>query len=105
MRTAHGHLAVRAVGSVARTAYPPGMKSSTLAGPSPQLSHSRPIAAGVSIGHVHLKVAHLERAITFYRDVAKADIALSEGQQGKITEPVQELVNLLTKSRGTLKSR
>lgn len=30
---------------------------------------SRPIAAGVSIGHVHLKVANLERAIRFYADV------------------------------------
>lgn len=32
-------------------------------------SHPRPIAAGVSIGHIHLKVANLERAIAFYRDV------------------------------------
>jgi catechol 2,3-dioxygenase len=30
---------------------------------------ARPIAAGVSIGHIHLKVADLERAIAFYRDV------------------------------------
>jgi catechol 2,3-dioxygenase len=29
----------------------------------------RPIAAGVSIGHVHLKVADLERAIAFYSGV------------------------------------
>jgi catechol 2,3-dioxygenase len=28
-----------------------------------------PIAAGVRIGHVHLKVADLERALGFYRDV------------------------------------
>lgn len=30
---------------------------------------SRPIAAGTRIGHVHLKVADLERALTFYCDV------------------------------------
>lgn len=29
----------------------------------------RPIDAGVTIGHVHLKVADLERALGFYRDV------------------------------------
>ncbi len=28
-----------------------------------------PIAAGVRIGHVHLKVADLDRALTFWRDV------------------------------------
>ena len=30
---------------------------------------SRPIDPGVTIGHVHLKVADLERALGFYRDV------------------------------------
>ena len=30
---------------------------------------SQPIDSGVTIGHVHLKVADLERAIGFYRDV------------------------------------
>ena len=69
MRTAHGCLAVRAVGSASRAGYPPGMKSSTLAGASPQLSQFPSIATGVSIGHVHLKVANLDRAIAFYRDV------------------------------------
>jgi catechol 2,3-dioxygenase len=29
----------------------------------------RPIASGASIGHIHLKVADLERAIAFYGDV------------------------------------
>ena len=29
----------------------------------------RPIAAGTRVGHVHLKVADLERALGFYRDV------------------------------------
>ncbi|HEX9582127.1 MAG TPA: VOC family protein [Gemmatimonadales bacterium] len=30
---------------------------------------ARPIDSGVTIGHVHLKVADLERALGFYRDV------------------------------------
>lgn len=45
------------------------MKSTALASEGAYLSTSRPIAAGVSIGHIHLKVANLERAIAFYRDV------------------------------------
>lgn len=32
-------------------------------------SNARPIAAGVKIGHVHLKVADLDRALGFYCDV------------------------------------
>jgi catechol 2,3-dioxygenase len=32
-------------------------------------STTRPIAPGVQIGHVHLKVAELDRALAFYRDV------------------------------------
>jgi len=49
--------------------YPPGMKSTVYATPKEASSHSRPIAAGASIGHIHLKVGKLERAIAFYRDV------------------------------------
>ena len=45
------------------------MKSIALDIPSPGLSQMRPIAPGVSIGHVHLKVGNLSRAIAFYRDV------------------------------------
>ena len=45
------------------------MKSAAFAAPKEQASNLRPIATGVSIGHVHLKVANLERAIAFYRDV------------------------------------
>lgn len=45
------------------------MKSTARDIPGPELPQTRPIAAGVSIGHVHLKVADLERAIAFYRDV------------------------------------
>lgn len=45
------------------------MKSTAFASSRVRASHSRPIAAGASIGHIHLKVADLERAIAFYRDV------------------------------------
>lgn len=36
----------------------------------PNLLHSsRPVAAGTRIGHVHLKVADLDRALAFYEGV------------------------------------
>ncbi len=44
------------------------MKSNALNISSPGPVGARPIA-GMSIGHVHLKVADLERAVAFYRDV------------------------------------
>lgn len=69
MRTAHGHTPVCAVGSRLCREYPTVMKSTTLDAPSAGPAPTRPIASGVTIGHVHLKVANLERAIAFYRDV------------------------------------
>jgi catechol 2,3-dioxygenase len=46
------------------------MKATTLAMPKGKSTRpSRPVAAGTSIGHIHLKVADLERAIAFYADV------------------------------------
>src|SRR5687768_18157857 len=46
------------------------MKAKTVATPNGKpAGSSRPIAAGVSIGHIHLKVANLERAIEFYTGV------------------------------------
>ena len=42
---------------------------------------SRGIDPGVSIGHVHLKVADLERAIRFYRDVLGFDVTQRYGSQ------------------------
>ena len=44
-------------------------------------SHSRPIHPGVRIGHVHLKVADLERAIAFYRDVLGFELTQRYGSQ------------------------
>jgi catechol 2,3-dioxygenase len=45
------------------------MKSTAFATTKEQSSRSRPISAGVSIGHIHLKVSNLDRAIGFYADV------------------------------------
>ena len=42
---------------------------------------ARPIDSRVRIGHVHLKVADLERALTFYRDVLGFEVTQRYGQQ------------------------
>jgi catechol 2,3-dioxygenase len=42
---------------------------------------TRPIPAGTRIGHVHLKVADLERALGFYRDVLGFQIKARYGDQ------------------------
>lgn len=39
--------------------------------------HGPPIDPGVTIGHVHLKVADLDRALGFYRDVLGFDVTQS----------------------------
>lgn len=40
-----------------------------------------PIPAGVDVGHVHLKVAQLDRAVAFYRDVLGFEITQRFGSQ------------------------
>ena len=40
-----------------------------------------PIAAGVRIGHVHLKVADLERALSFYCDVLGFEVTQRHGSE------------------------
>jgi catechol 2,3-dioxygenase len=42
---------------------------------------SEPIDPGTDIGHVHLKVADLDRAITFYRDVLGFELQQRMGDQ------------------------
>lgn len=42
---------------------------------------SRPIAAGATIGHVHLKVADLERAIAFYSGALGFQVTQRYGRQ------------------------
>jgi catechol 2,3-dioxygenase len=44
-------------------------------------AHPRPIHPQVGIGHVHLKVADLERALGFYRDVLGFELTQRFGQQ------------------------
>src|SRR5678810_304500 len=42
---------------------------------------SKPVHPGVRIGHVHLKVAELERALAFYRDVLGFELTQRFGNQ------------------------
>ncbi len=44
-------------------------------------SHPPPINAGVRIGHVHLKVADVERSLAFYRDVLGFEVTQRYGSQ------------------------
>lgn len=69
MHATHDRMAIHALARVARWRYSHPMKMTPLDVPSPSLAPERPIAPGASIGHVHLKVANLEHAIAFYRDV------------------------------------
>src|SRR5205809_2646341 len=45
-------------------------------------TESRPVHAGTRIGHVHLKVANLDRALAFYRDVLGFELTQRYGRQG-----------------------
>lgn len=45
------------------------------------LASSAPIAPGVSIGHVHLKVADLERALAFYSGVLGFELTQRYGRE------------------------
>jgi len=47
----------------------------------PIFSNPRPIEPGVSIGHVHLKVADLNRALAFYRYVLGFDVMQRYGDE------------------------
>src|SRR3954468_16134817 len=44
-------------------------------------TESRPVHAGTRIGHVHLKVADIERALKFYRDVLGFELTQRFGNQ------------------------
>jgi catechol 2,3-dioxygenase len=47
-----------------------------------EMTTTQPSApAGTRIGHVHLKVADLERAVTFYRDLMGFDVVARYGSQ------------------------
>jgi catechol 2,3-dioxygenase len=47
----------------------------------PTESPPRPVAAGTRIGHVHLKVADLDRSLAFYRDVLGFEVTQRYGGQ------------------------
>jgi catechol 2,3-dioxygenase len=44
-------------------------------------NHPRPVDPGVRIGHVHLKVADLDRSLAFYRDVLGFGVTQRFGSQ------------------------
>ena len=44
-------------------------------------THTRPVDSRVRIGHVHLKVANLERSLAFYRDVLGFEVTQRFGSQ------------------------
>jgi len=47
----------------------------------PAERHPDPVAAGTRIGHVHLKVADLDRSLAFYRDVLGFEVMQRYGDQ------------------------
>lgn len=49
--------------------------------PKPVVSNPRPIEPGTSIGHVHLKVSDLNRAIAFYGGVLGFDVMQRYGDE------------------------
>ena len=48
---------------------------------TPQRGHHRPIDPGTDIGHVHLKVADIDRALAFYCDVLGFELQQRMGDQ------------------------
>jgi catechol-2,3-dioxygenase len=48
---------------------------------------SKPIIAGTRIGHVHLKVADLDRALGFYRDVLGFELMQRFGDRRRLSSP------------------
>jgi catechol 2,3-dioxygenase len=59
------------------------MTDTTIARPRPMADHApaRPIADGVRIGHVHLKVADLERALSFYCGILGFELMQRRGRE------------------------
>ena len=52
-----------------------------LTAPKPFISNPRPIEPGASIGHIHLKVSDLNRAIAFYGGVLGFDVMQRYGDE------------------------
>ena len=60
---------------------PDGGRGRAGAGYSPGMPSGEPIDPGVDVGHVHLKVADLERALGFWRDVLGFEETTRYGNQ------------------------
>jgi catechol-2,3-dioxygenase len=56
-----------------------GLPKTDLPGVAPRERSSRPIAAGVDIGHVHLKTADIDRIHHFYVDILGFDVGAGVG--------------------------
>ena len=55
-------------------------------------SPPRPIADGVRIGHVHLKVADLDRALSFYCDVLGFELTQRRGREAAFLCPADIII-------------
>ena len=80
MQVVHGGALHVAVGAWAHSCYPLRMNPTNLSNGDRSAEVRRPISAGVSIGHVHLKVADLERAIAFYSGVLGFEVMQRYGR-------------------------
>jgi len=49
-------------------------------GTKPETQAEEPIPAGARIGHVHLKVSNIEKALGFYRDVLGFEVVITDNQ-------------------------
>ena len=67
------------VGVAPPTCYLPDMNTPPPRSDVPAMPGSQPISPGVSIGHVHLKVADLERAVAFYSGVLGFEVTQRYG--------------------------
>ena len=57
-------------------------------------NQSKPIDPRVRIGHVHLKVADLERALNFYCDVLGFELMERHGDEARLFPPVAITITL-----------
>jgi catechol 2,3-dioxygenase len=77
---AHGFLEVTALAATSARPYIPKMLDKPIQTRIAETALDRPIDAGTRIGHVHLKVADLDRALAFYCGVLGFDLMQRYGE-------------------------